>query len=61
MSINKLTLFSLSAFFLVILFQISNAGDKAEAESNNTPPNPIANIVDPALIIGTEVLLKDLF
>ncbi len=61
MSISKLTLFSLSTLFLIILLQISNAGNKSEVETNNTQPNSIVNIVDPAIIAGTEVLLKDLF
>jgi hypothetical protein len=61
MSVNKLTFFSLSALFLVILLQISNAGDKTEVEINNSQPDTIVNIVDPTLITGTEVLLKDLF
>ena len=61
MSISKLTLLSLSTLFLIILLQISNAGNKSKVETNNTQPNSIVNIVDPAIIAGTEVLLKDLF
>ncbi len=61
MSTSKLTLFSLSTLFLIILLQISNAKNKSSVESNNTQPNSIVNIVDPAIIAGTEVLLKDLF
>ena len=61
MSANKLTLFSLSAFLLFIFLQISNADDKTETETSNTQPDNIVNIIDPALIVGTEVLLKDLF
>jgi hypothetical protein len=61
MSISKLTLFSLSTLFLIILLQISNAGNKLENKTNNTQTNSIVNIIDPAIIAGTEVRLKDLF
>ena len=61
MSTSKLTLFSLSTLLLLILLQISNAGNKSSIETNNNQPNSIVTIVDPAIVAGTEVLLEDLF
>jgi hypothetical protein len=61
MSINKLTTFSLTTLFLIILLQISNAGDKTELKISKAQNDSIVNIVDPALIAGTEVLLEELF
>ena len=55
MPISKLIAFSLTAVLLGVLLQLSNA--------QNTPTSTfdtIVNIVDPAEIEGTEVLLKDL-
>ncbi|MCK5918643.1 MAG: hypothetical protein KAG34_09465 [Cocleimonas sp.] len=60
MSTRKFTILSLSTLFLILFLQISNAGEKAEGGANNTQYDSIVNIVDPALIAGTEVLLKDL-
>ncbi len=55
MPTSKLIAFSLTAILLGVLLQLSNAKDT----TSNTF-DTIVNIVDPAQIEGTEVLLKDL-
>lgn len=60
MSINKLTASLLSAISLVMMLQVSYAQIILPQEQNNSEFNAIVNIVDPALVAGTEVLLQDL-
>jgi len=60
MSINKLTASFLSAVSLVMMLQVSSAQTMLSQQQNNNEFNAIVNIVDPALIAGTAVLLKDL-
>lgn len=55
MSISKLVAFSLTGILLAVLLQLSNAQNKSTVDFDS-----IMHIVDPAEIIGTEVLLKDL-
>ena len=60
MSIRQLTVFSLSILFFITLLQISKAHNTEVQTSNTVQIEPLLNIVDPAEIVGTEVLLKDL-
>ena len=55
MSTNKLVAFSFTAVLLAVLLQFSNAQNKTTTEFDH-----IVNIVDPAEVAGTVVLLKDL-
>jgi hypothetical protein len=60
MSLNKLTVTLLSTLSLVTMLQVSYAQTTLPLEQNNIEFTSIVNIVDPALVVGTEVLLKDL-
>jgi len=60
MSIHKLTASLLGTISLVIMLQVSYAQTASPQVQNNSKFNLIVNIVDPALVAGTEVLLKDL-
>lgn len=55
MSTSKLVAFSLTAVFLAVFLQLSNAQNKPLTEFDH-----IVNIVDPAEVAGTVVPLKDL-
>ena len=60
MSINKPTGYLLTTMIvLMAVLQISQA-QTASVTKNNATFDHIVNIIDPALIAGTEVLLKDL-
>ncbi len=58
MPISKLITFSLTALLLGVFLQLSNAQNTSSSPSDTF--DTIVNIVDPAEIEGTEVLLKDL-
>ncbi len=55
MSTGKLIALSLTSVFLFALLQLSNATNKVTTEFDH-----ITNIVDPAEVEGTVVLLEDL-
>jgi hypothetical protein len=54
MSISNLSILSLSILFFITLLQIS------KAQNTEVQVESLLNIVNPAEIAGTEVLLKDL-
>ncbi|MCK5812960.1 MAG: hypothetical protein KAH03_01830 [Cocleimonas sp.] len=61
MSINKPTAYLLTAMIILMAtLQISQAQETALVAKNNAKFDHIVNIVDPAMIAGTETLLKDL-
>ena len=59
MSITKITVTMLTIMSLTIILQYSHAQTSLSFETIGKF-NQIVNIVDPALIAGTEVLIEDL-
>lgn len=57
MSLIKLSVTILTIISITVILQFSHAQGSLSFNNN---ADEIVNIVDPALIVGTEVLLKDL-